>query len=278
MESKSADKYVDEYVMGRTSEEYQRLRRQAQMWESMTRRLFQKLGLEEGMSCLDLGCGPGEVMRLMGEFVGPSGRVVGLDVDGKLGREALGVLQATGKSQFEFVEDCIETLSSVSGRPFDLTYARLTLLHVRDGIGMLRNMFELTKPGGWIAVQEFDFRTTDIYPKLPAFAEFENTFFGVYEKSGRETRLGRKLPAYFAEAGIGEPDGTDVEGSLLSLHESGPMLTAVYRSILPLALKLSITTEATSQQFFEQMSSLPDPGSHFVLWPLRISVWKRKPE
>lgn len=278
MKSTPADKYVDEYVMGRTSEEYQRLRRQAQLWEPMTRRLFQRLGLEKEMSCLDVGCGPGEVMRLMGEFVGPSGHVAGLDVDGKLGREALGVLQATGKSQFEFVEDNIETLLSVSGQPFDLTYARLTLLHVRDGIAMLRKMFELTKPGGWIAVQEFDFGTIDIHPRLPALAEFENTFFGAYEKSGRETRLGRKLPVYFSEAGIGKPDGIDVEGSLLSLQESGEIFTSVYRSVFPLALKLGITTEANSQQFFEQMSNLPDPGGHFALLPLRIGVWKRKPE
>src|ERR1700687_1609386 len=29
------------------------------------------------MSCLDLGCGPGEVMRLMAQRVGPTGRIVG---------------------------------------------------------------------------------------------------------------------------------------------------------------------------------------------------------
>jgi ubiquinone/menaquinone biosynthesis C-methylase UbiE len=69
----------DDYVLGRASEEYQRLRRQAQLWEPSTKLLLQRIGLQEGLSCLDAGCGPGEVMRLMSEIVGPRGKVTGLD-------------------------------------------------------------------------------------------------------------------------------------------------------------------------------------------------------
>jgi len=267
----------DAYVMGRTSEEYERLRRQARLWEPATRRVLQQAGLRSGMSCLDIGCGPGEVMRLMGEMAGPAGQVTGLDMDGKLGREALALLQATSECRFAFVEGNIEELEEIDGQPFDVTFARIVLMHLRDPIAVLRKMYAWTKPGGYVVVQEYDFHSWGIHPRIEAWEEIERVFFGVYEKVGRETRSGFKLPAYYVEAGIGEPDGTDVTGLIASLEQFNAMNLAVYRSVLPLALQLGITTEEKSQALFEAMNSIPQEQYHSVLTPLLIGAWKRKP-
>src|SRR5512143_2557560 len=106
---------LDAYPLGRTSPEYQRLRLQAKMWEPTTQRVLQEIGLRAGMRCLDVGCGPGEVMRQMGEIVGPSGQVTGIDLDGRLGREALDVLSTTTDSQFTFVEANVEAIEAAPG-------------------------------------------------------------------------------------------------------------------------------------------------------------------
>ena len=79
----------DGYVHARDDKEYQRLRDQAAMWRPATEAVLDRIGVAPGMSCLDIGCGPGAVMRLMGDCVGPSGHVTGIDVDGRLGRLAL---------------------------------------------------------------------------------------------------------------------------------------------------------------------------------------------
>src|SRR4051794_35462200 len=113
--------------MGRTSEEYQRLRAQAKLWEAPTRAVLQRIGLRAGMQTLEIGCGPGEVMRLAGEMVGPGGSVTGVDLDDKLGNEALGILRTTGTSKFNFIHGDVEKLTHVPGRPFDLVYARFVL-------------------------------------------------------------------------------------------------------------------------------------------------------
>ena len=71
--------------------------------------MLDRVGIGAGMRCLDVGCGPGEVIRLMAERVGASGRVTGLDNDGGVGQEAVGVLRATVAGQFEFIQADAET-------------------------------------------------------------------------------------------------------------------------------------------------------------------------
>jgi ubiquinone/menaquinone biosynthesis C-methylase UbiE len=262
------------YVMGRTSDEYERLRRQAKVLEPITRSVLERTGLSRCMSCLDLGCGPGEVMRLMAEFVGPAGRVVGMDTDARLGTETLSILRNSGYEQCSFIEGNVQDLEKIDAGSFDLVFARLLLLHLEDPVLALRKMYSRVRPGGWIVVQEYYFPTVDSYPTVEALLEFKTVFFGVYEKEGRETRMGVKLPAFFIEAGIGAPDGTDVAGFL---HTAGVgMITAVYRSLLPLALKHGITTQERSDWFFEEIRKLGSTN-HYVLSPSLISAWKQKP-
>jgi hypothetical protein len=59
--------------------------------------------------------------------------------------------------------------------------------------------------------------------------------------------MGLKLPGHFIEAGIGALDGTDVSGHLLPMRVGAQLLAAVYRSVLPLAIKYGVTTGAGSR-------------------------------
>ena len=81
----------DGYVHTRDAKEYQRLRDQAPMWQGATAEVLAAVGLSPGMSCLDVGSGPGAVMRLMADRVGPQGRVTGIEIDGALGAQALAI-------------------------------------------------------------------------------------------------------------------------------------------------------------------------------------------
>jgi ubiquinone/menaquinone biosynthesis C-methylase UbiE len=267
----------DRYVMGRTSAEYERLRRQAKALEPSTAALLDRIGLTAGMHCLDVGCGPGEVMRLMGQRVGAAGRVVGIDLDARLGNEAAGILRAAGESQFDFVGGDIREIESIPGAPFDLVYARLVLIHSPNPQALLRAMYRWVKPGGCLVVQDYDFRTLDAYPRSEPIEAFRRVFQGVFERAGLDTQIGHKLPWHFVEAGLGTPDGGDVSGILASMEQSWEMAAAVYQSLLPLALKLGLTTAAESERFFRQIEEAAEQRYHAVLWPLLLGAWKRKP-
>jgi ubiquinone/menaquinone biosynthesis C-methylase UbiE len=262
-----------DYIMGKTSAEYQRLRAQAKLWEEATKRVLLKAGVHAGMSCLDIGCGPGEVMRLMGEVVGPEGSVTGVDVDGDIGREALDVLRSTASGQYAFHEMDVESSDQVPGSPFDVAFARITLFHLKEPVAFLRKMMKWTKPGGIIVVQEYDFESWEAYPKLDEMSEAIQTFRTVAERVGHDARLGFKLPTYFIEAGLGAPDGTDVAALLYEIAV-GDLTQAVYNSIFPMAQRLGIADEASRQRILGAIDEAIQAGGFFGLSPLLIGVWK----
>ena len=69
--------------MGRSREETDRLIRQSQLYDDLTRRFLKKAGLGNGMRVLDIGSGAGDVALTAAELVGPEGQVVGVDVNAK---------------------------------------------------------------------------------------------------------------------------------------------------------------------------------------------------
>jgi len=217
-------------------------------------------------------------MRLMGEIVGPSGEVTGLDRDAKAGREAIERLRATGTSRYRFIEADIESTDEIGGEPFDLTFARLGLLFVRDPVAVLRKMLGWTKPGGYVAVQDLYVRTINLYPKLEACSELMRVIIETCERSGQDTEFAFKLPVYFVEAGIGTPDGTDTSLPMTSFEPFMAHHQDLCRSLLPRAIELGVTTHAGMQSVFRDIEqAVVDGRQYSALWPLMIGVWKRKP-
>jgi ubiquinone/menaquinone biosynthesis C-methylase UbiE len=268
----------DDYILGHSPEEHERLLRQGRMLEPATRRVFHAVGLRPGWTCLDIGCGPGAVMQVMGELTGPSGEVTGIDRDAKAGREAVQRLQAAGTSRYRFVEADMESIDEIAGAPFDLTFARLALLPARDPVALLRKMYGWTKPGGYIAVHDIHIRTMNLYPKPAAWAELARVLVETQERSGIDMEFAFKLPVLFVEAGIGVPDGTDMDLPLTSLEPFAAHYQTLGRSLLPRAIALGVTTEARMQSVFREIErALTDGRQYSALWPLMVGVWKRKP-
>ena len=268
----------DDYTLGHSAEEHDRLRLQGEMLEPGTRRLLHAIGVGSGWRCLDVGCGPGTTMKLMGEIVGPSGEVTGLDRDFIAGRQAVERLQSAGTCRYRFIEADVEGTDGIGEPLFDLTFARLSLLHVKDPVGVLRKMYSWTKPGGFVVAQDYYCRTMNLYPKLEAGSELIRVIHETSERAGQDMEFAFKLPVHFVEAGIGTPDGTDTELRTTSSEPFISMYITLCRSLLPRAIELGITTEARMRDVFQDLERAVAegrPGSS--LWPAMIGVWKRKP-
>jgi len=273
--AKASKANPDGYVHTRDAREYQRLRDQARMWQGTTAGVLAAVGLGPGMSCLDVGSGPGAVMRLMADRVGPQGRVTGIEIDPALGAEALRNLRAQGGAEFQQIAADLLALETPPGAPFDLTFCRLLLMHMRDPVIILEKMAAWTKPGGVVVAQEFDFGAIAVEPLCPAMAEFNRLFEGVFRGHGRNLRAGRQLPAQFEAAGLGVPDGTLAEVKYLPLKDMAAMLIGVYQGLFASAVELGIADPVRAEQFKADIADAGADGRYYCLTPILIAAWKR---
>jgi SAM-dependent methyltransferase len=267
----------ERYSLGRTPEEYERLRVQARIWEIATGRLLDQVGLAPGSRCLDAGCGPGETMRLIANRVGPTGLVTGIDIDAGLGAQAQAMLHEAGHLQCRFRAHDVTSDEPVPGGPYDLVYARLLLFHLPARVDVLRRLWEAVAPGGHLVVQDYDLRTVSVTPTLPSIEKVGELILAAFGAAGCDIHAGVRLPELLLAAGVGVPDGTDVAGRVEPLTAIRPMLDAVLRSLLPAALMHGITTAADAEAALRALAEdsvryAERPG----LWPLMVGAWKRK--
>lgn len=277
MTTTQTERPQNEYALGHSPAEYERLRMQARGWETATRRLLDQAGLGPGASCLDAGCGPGETMRLMAERVGPTGRVLGIDADLPLGTMALSMLHGEGHPQCSFQAQDLTAGEPIPGAPFDLVFARLLLFHLPQRVEVLARLWDAVAPGGHLVIQDYDLRNISTLPQLGWVDEILRVFAGAFGAAGADVSAGTRLPQLFEEAGIGAPDGTDVAGRIEPLATGRRLMEGAFRSVLPTAFVHGVTTEDRANAV---LASIDRDAARYpnrpMLWPLLIGAWKRK--
>lgn len=263
----------NDYVLERTSAEYQRLRRQSQIWEEATERALRKTGLSPGARCLDAGCGPGEVMRLMREKVGPSGHVTGVDIDGAIGAEALAALTSVYGGNIAFHKADLMA-DDIPGAPFDLVYSRFVLFHQKQPVEFVKRLWSLVAPGGTLLIMDHDFITGGGWPDyVQPIGKFIHETFG---RSGLDPSIGRRIPELLSASGIGTADGADISTIFVPGPQAAPMVIAVAQSLLPAAEKMGTMTSADFNAMIEEYKKAAVTEAAWMYWPLLNGVWKRK--
>jgi ubiquinone/menaquinone biosynthesis C-methylase UbiE len=140
------------------------------------------LGLQPGMTVLDVGCGPGRVTLPAAREVGPTGQVIAIDLQPGMLRRARERARAAGLDNIRFVE------AGVGDGKLDVSAADRALLvtvlgEIPDREGALRSIFAALKPGGVLSITEivFDphFQRRATVGRLAREAGFEEkAFFG----------------------------------------------------------------------------------------------------
>jgi SAM-dependent methyltransferase len=111
------------------------------------RKAVASLGLKPGMSVLDAGCGTGEALQWLSEEVGPSGRVVGID----LATAHVAAARARELPQVLVLQADILT-APLPPLSFDLIWCVNTINHLREPLRGVQTLASLLRPGGRIAL------------------------------------------------------------------------------------------------------------------------------
>ena len=200
IERSDAEMSIEQYAIsgGRTGRE--RLRILSRVLRPQTMALFERLGVAPGMACLDMGCGGGDVTFELARLVGPSGQVLGLDIDDEKLAIARQEAAAQGLENTVFRNANAMDAAEESER-FDLAYARQLLCHVPDPLQVLGEMIKRVRPGGLIAVEDIDFSGYFCHPPCPAMAGYMGFVRQTMSARGGDADIGPKLPGLLMAAG-----------------------------------------------------------------------------
>jgi len=227
----------DQYVLGRSPQEYARLGRQAEIMRPMTERLFREAGIQPGMTVLDLGSGAGDVAMLLAEMVGPHGKVIGLDLDRDATQHA-GERAAEAKfHNIKFVHS--DFTQYRPDAPLDAIVGRLVLMYQADPAAALAHLTKHLRPGGIVAFIEPWFQTPpgpDSTTKRVITCVVETL-----RRSGAHVDLGPRMHQVFQGAGLPLPKMRFE--AIMDGHPDSPLYPYVAETLsnlLPKALEYGI--------------------------------------
>src|SRR5918994_470229 len=145
----------ENYLLANQPSELERLRLQSRVWETTGRQLLSKLGDGSGRLALDVGCGAMGWLRILSEWVGPSGQIVGTDIDESLLDAARSFLEAEGISNVELAVDDLFA-SKLEPQSFDLVHARYQIAPLGRGREQVAAHRRLGESRGSLIFEEGD--------------------------------------------------------------------------------------------------------------------------
>ena len=261
-----------EYVLATGSAAANRLRILHSVYGPGARQLLTNAGIEPGMRVADLGCGVGMVTQLLAELVGPAGEVVGVDFSGPQIEQARALLPEHVKN-VTFVQ-ASATETGLPRESFDLVYCRFLLIHLTDPDGALREMYQLLKPNGVIAVEDGDLTSAGSEPSS-RLEDFSTLFGRLGPKWGLDYTLGRRLfqmvlGANFSEAEITFNQPVFAKGEKkrlleLSVAEAGSSFVAA-----------GLISQEELEDSVNEMRRLAEDEKVLAVMPRMSQVWARK--
>ena len=191
------------YVLGGTQTERDRLITQAEGLEGSTRWMLNRIDLKPGVRAVDVGCGPIGIMNLLSERVGADGVVIGVEREPRFFDMACAEQRKRGLSNVRLANaDALKT--GLDKNSYDFVHERLVLINIPPVAqqAVLKEMLSLLRPGGTIAIQEFDFVSFACDPDHPSWNILFNTWCDAFHAAGGGNLfIGRSLARLLRSAG-----------------------------------------------------------------------------
>jgi SAM-dependent methyltransferase len=187
-----------------------------------TTSLFDRVGINEGQLCLDVGCGGGDVTLELARRIGPRGKAVGVDIDETQLDIARREADAQGIRNVEFRLFDIRAADEGIGSGFDVVYARFLLTHL-ENLRAIAAFYRYLCPGGLAILEDIDFDGYFTYPESKAFQRYKELYCKVVRRRGGDPNIGPRLPILLSDGGfeniemtVVQPVGTQGEVKLMN--------------------------------------------------------------
>lgn len=244
-----------------------------------TERLFRDAGLSEGMSVLELGCGPGEVTEMIADMVGPAGRVLAVDRSEEMLSAARERTGRNTERNIRFVcadlNDGPEYLEDLAHASLDAIAGRRVLMYLPDPGSVVAGLMPWLRPGGLVVFEEAD--STICPGRVAAMPAHERAVSWLDEMLGAEgvdRSMGFHLPATLIDAGL------DLQHVCAEAVIEGQgdqyALGELLRLLAPRLEAAGVATASAIESLNARMNLEKDP-SHVFVSGMRFCAHARRP-
>ena len=238
-----------EYLLAGQVSELERLRLQSRVWEPAGRRLLKEIGDGRGSRAVDIGCGVMGWLRLLSEWAGTEGEVVGTDIDDAMLAEAKQFVADEGLGNVLLRHDDLfaTTLEPAS---FDLVHARYEITPLGRGPEQMTTYLGLVRPGGIVVLEDPDVASWHFNPPAPALESLIALIVETFRRTGGDWDAGRTHLDHFSSFGI----EANVRAEVFALPPGHPYLR------LPLQFATALESRLLSLMDASELGRLRNAG------------------
>lgn len=219
-------------------------------------RTLERLALTAGEQVLDVGCGPGFLVRDMAMSVGEQGRVIGVDSSEPMLQ--LARRRCAGFDQVRLIQGRAEAIDEAAAT-FDAVSCSQVLLYVADVEAALAEMCRVLKPGARIVIVETDWRGAVIGGPDP---KLSRRVLDAWDESVASPNLPVKLGPLLRKQGF---NAVSVEAIpvLSTSYTANNYAVGMLDSLASYARKLGAVDQASAEHWLENLRRLGTAGEFF---------------
>ena len=259
------------YLLAGQVSELERLQLQSRVWEPSGRRLLEEIGDGRGARAVDIGCGVLGWLRLLSEWVGAEGEVVGTDIDEAMLADAARFVADEGLGNVVLRNDDLFA-TRLEPASFDLVHARFELTPLGRGEEQMQTYVRLLRPGGTVVLEDPDWGSWHFNPPAQAGEKLIALIYEAFARWG-DAEAGRKHLELLRSFGI----AGHVRAEVLALPPGHPYLRLPLQFATALKARLVTFVDAGELERLRQEaeSELQDPGRWGTTFTLLQSWGKR---
>jgi ubiquinone/menaquinone biosynthesis C-methylase UbiE len=190
-----------EYLFGTNEPELARLQFQHEVWRPMTDTFLQWLNIQKGWKCLDAGSGPGFVSMDLRQLVGDEGEVTLLEPSTFYINSFKSVADLNGWSNVNYIRGTVEE-SELPADKFDVIFSRWVISFVPDPEKFVANLVKALKPGGILAIEDYNYDGLSLFPKGGAWDKMPDFMKSYYKFGGGDPYVASRLPGIYKKCGL----------------------------------------------------------------------------
>jgi ubiquinone/menaquinone biosynthesis C-methylase UbiE len=228
--------------------------------------LLQNLGISQGSSVIEAGCGTGAALSDVLSVVGKKGRITGNDPTKAFVESARARAEQLGAANARYEIGDIRSIAAGDGE-FDAAFCDKVLIHAGPPKAALTEMARVTRSGGHVGALEW----------LPFFAvsssrpEALDAFNAIFRKACYDYFVSLNLARHFHSAGL-----KDIRTEAFLAHTDNlnahPFWRAFIFQQIPMFVHVELIDQATAQTLLADLEALNAKGEFSASFIVQAAV------